>query len=241
MANAYMASGDRTEGSQHEYYVTAYADDGTQEAASNNINVNNPDYNYKPATPQLRQQKIQEHLAQRKAPKRNAAIPPFEKRVAVKQKAASQPTPATAPVPTAPRSVPNTSAAKAAITDVYIRDSNGHAITDTFTGNKIRVYIFSTGLKGKKVKMSLYEDDLFDQLVLERHINLSSDKHIEQIDISKIAKSVGDDLFEGSEQELFVKIEVPQLTGIIESQTIDVDIKSFKPDPPDGVHWLPWQ
>jgi len=247
MANAYMATGDKSEGSQHEYYVTAYADDGTQEAASNNINVNNPDYQPvrpQPVTPQLRQQKIKEHLAERKAPKKNATIPVFEKRVAVKQKAASQPAPAPKPVPapiparlvSATRSASAAPATQAAVSDVLITDGNGQPITDTFTGSQIRVYILSTGLKGKKVKMSLYDQDITtNELVLERHINLSSDRHIEQIDLSKIAKSVGDDWLEGSEQELFIKIEVPQLTGIIESQTIDVDVKSFKPDPPDGV------
>ena len=54
IANAYLSKGDSSEGSTHEYYVTAYA--SGESKASPNINVRNPDYQQK------RKEETQEHL-----------------------------------------------------------------------------------------------------------------------------------------------------------------------------------
>ena len=74
MANAYMSTGVD---SKHEYYVTVYADEHQEGAASDIVNVNN--LARKLATPQVRQQKINEHLAESKVPRMNAAIPAASK------------------------------------------------------------------------------------------------------------------------------------------------------------------
>ncbi len=68
IANAYLSKGDSSEGSTHEYYVTAYA--SGESKASPNINVRNPDYQEK------RKEETHEHLEGAKQPPKNESTQP---------------------------------------------------------------------------------------------------------------------------------------------------------------------
>ncbi|QYS91626.1 hypothetical protein JJC04_02265 [Flavobacterium covae] len=55
------------------------------------------------------------------------------------------------------------------------------------------------------------------------------------VTLNKVSKSLGDDLFEGSEQEFFVNIEVLETHSHIKSVVVDVDVKALKQDVPTNV------
>lgn len=213
VANAHLAKGDSSEGSKHEYYVTAFASGETK--ASANVNVRNPDFQRE------RKTETEDHLADKKQPPK-PAVPPFKKNVPVQQ-------PKTAAAAAAPQG-------KAGIASVTFSDVNGRPISGTVKQSALRVNIKSTGLKGKEIRFKLYEEDVTEnELLLVKNFTVTGDDFAINLSLDKIPKSSGDDFFEGSTQELFVDIEVIESKAHIKSTVIDVDTKAFKHEPAEST------
>ncbi|WP_459926565.1 hypothetical protein [Flavobacterium covae] len=197
----------------HEYYVTAYHD-GTQRVVSGNVDFTNT------KTPEQRRQETIDHLEGKT--KENDKIPGHRGVV-----------PRGQPVATVQ---PQLAPAKKGISKVYITDASNKAITSTVKGGAIRVWIESTGLKGKPIRFKLYEQDITEnQLIIDKKDTLVSDMCFIDVTLNKVSKSLGDDLFEGSEQEFFVNIEVLEIHSHIKSVVVDVDVKALKQDVPTNV------
>lgn len=207
IANAHLAKGDSSEGSTHEYYVTAFASGETK--ASANINVRNPDFQSE------RKKETEDHLGDKKQPPKGPT-PPFQKKVPVQQPK----------MPVAPAAT-----VKVGVSSVTFSDMNGRPLSGTIKQSALRVTIKSSGLKGKEIRFRLYEEDLIDnQLLLVKNFTITGDDFVINLSLDKIPKSSGDDFFEGSSQELFVDVEVLENKAHIKSSVIDVDTKAFKQD-----------
>ena len=212
VANAYLAKGDSSEGSTHEYYVTAFASGETK--ASANLNVRNPDFQRE------RKTETGDHLSDKKQPPK-PIVPPFKKNVPLQQPK---------------KATPPATQGKAGISNVSFSDVNGRPISGTVTQSALRVNIKSTGLKGKEIRFKLYEEDVTEnELLLVKNFTLTGDDFAINLSLDKIPKSSGDDFFEGSTQELFVDIEVIESKAHIKSSVIDVDTKAFKHEPAEST------
>ncbi|WP_426484810.1 glycoside hydrolase family 19 protein [Flavobacterium sp. 2] len=188
----------------HEFYVTAEYKDG--KIASNNINVNaleTPVAPYKGKT--TPHQPVKNKTTDQK-PINDSQKPN---------------------VPTATKTV------KGKINAVHITDIAGNQIKGVFKEKQIKVWINSTGLTGKEVRLKLYDDDLVsNDLLLTDNFTIKSDLHIVTVPLDIIPRSLGGSNWaEGNEQELFTEIEVLQTHDFIKSAIVDVDATVFKQDP----------
>ncbi|WP_310555886.1 hypothetical protein [Flavobacterium sp.] len=191
----------------HEYYVTAFALGELK--ASKNVNF---------VYPKERIAETKDKLEGKAKPKE--VIPPVKKKIPV------QPV-GTPRAPAIPR-VPHTPAAKKGITSVTLTKKGTEQVITT---------IYSTGLVGKNIRFKLMEDDggsLVDDELQNKIFPITGDTFILTTNLKAIPKSWGDDYFEGSEQELFVDIEVLETEAHFESKTINVDSKAFKVDVDDA-------
>ncbi|WP_294960060.1 CHAP domain-containing protein [uncultured Flavobacterium sp.] len=135
------------------------------------------------------------------------------------------------PKPAAPAPAP---AARGKINSVNITDTAGHKITGTFKEKQIKVWINSTGLVGKEIRLKLFEHDNGspNDLLIDKNYVLGADLHAIIIFLDTIPRSLGGNyLQEGAEQELFVEVEVIQTHAFTKSAIVDVDSTVFKQDP----------
>ena len=137
------------------------------------------------------------------------------------------------PKPNVPKpSTPTQPSVKKEITDVKIFKTS-----DT----TLKVHVYYNGLQGKKIRFKLMEDDggyLVDDELINQVFDLpkNSDCMYIDIDLKKVSKSKGDDMLEGSEQELFVDIEVLETASHHKTATLNVNNSGFKQDPVDDTN-----
>ena len=79
-------------------------------------------------------------------------------------------------------------------------------------------------MKGRTVKLKVWEDDISNQLVFEHNYILAGDESFINLPLTQAMQDKGDDWKEGSEQELFLEVEYAGQS--IESEVIDVDEKA---------------
>lgn len=129
-------------------------------------------------------------------------------------------------------------AVKSKINLVNLTDTAGHKIKGKFKEKQIKVWINSTGLIGKEVRLKLYDEDLVsNDLLFTHNFTIHSDLHAIVVSLDTISRSLGGDNWaEGNEQELFAEIEVLQTHDFSKSAVVDVDAKVFKPDPAEKTN-----
>lgn len=140
------------------------------------------------------------------------------------------------PKPTAPAPAP---AARGKINSVNITDTAGHKITRTFKEKQIKVWINSTGLVGKEIRLKLFEHDNGspNDLLIDQNYVIRGDLHPIVILLDTIPRSLGGKyLQEGAEQELFAEVEVIQTHAFTKSTIVDVDATVFKQDPIEAAN-----
>jgi hypothetical protein len=122
---------------------------------------------------------------------------------------------------------------KGRINSVNLTDTAGNKIKGVFKEKQIKVWINSTGLKGKDVSLKLYDEDVAsNDLLFQQEFMLKSDLHAIVVPLDTIPRSLGGNFWtEGAEQELFAEVKVLQTNDLKKSTVIDVDAKVFKPDP----------
>ncbi|OXB10960.1 hypothetical protein B0A81_03075 [Flavobacterium plurextorum] len=129
-------------------------------------------------------------------------------------------------------------AVKGKINSVNLTDIAGHKIKGKFKEKQIKVWINSTGLVGKEVRLKLYDEDLVsNDLLFTHNFTIQSDLHAIVVSLDSIPRSLGGDNWaEGNEQELFAEIEVLQTHDFSKSAVVNVDTKVFKPDPVESTN-----
>lgn len=214
IANMQVAKGDKNEGKTHEYYVTAEYFGKLQ--ASNNIDINNPASNTSPQKVSAGSQPKTPTSAQPKtAPKPPNKIPtppaPTPKRETYKKPITSK----------AKTKAPD---AKGRIKEVSFLDFAGRPLEHAQYGTTVTVKIIAQNMKGKTVKLKIWEDDVMNQLVLEKNYILAGDESFIKLPLTQSMQHKGDDWKEGSTQELFLEVEYAGQS--INSEVINVDEKA---------------
>ncbi|WP_395074517.1 L,D-transpeptidase [Flavobacterium sp.] len=213
--------GDKKD-SNHEYYVTAFGMGLLK--ASRNVNL---------IYPKERLTQTEDHLKGKK--KETETIPPFKKKVPIQNKSPEQ------------KGNSKESNTKKGISQVYFVDSNNRPISGTFKQTQLKAVIISNGLKGKDVKITVFEEDeISNDTLFVKTVTISGDKTFVIVDLCDIPKSKGEDtakiggfvLYEDNIQELLVDVEVLETHTHLKSKTINVDSKAFKNDTPTGVSKL---
>ncbi|WP_205728657.1 PAAR-like protein [Flavobacterium sp. J27] len=95
---------------------------------------------------------------------------------------------------------------------------------------KLLATVFSSGLTGKTIRFKVMEEDyLSHDTLVDKKFVLNSDAHKIDVFLDRIPQSLGGGYWsEGDFQELFVDVQVEDTQSHILSETIDVDISSFK-------------
>jgi predicted chitinase len=228
-ANEYLATNDKSEGSTHEYYFTAYALGMLTLEAHKNLLLKNPDYKYKPEAE--RKKETEDHLKGKTKPK--DPLPKVKKKVTIQEskvKEAEKKEDKTTPWRPTPE-------IKKGINSIYIRDQQGKAITGVFSDKNLRVYIISHGVIGKKMKLKIYEQDVTKNefIVGSEEFTITGDKCYIPVTLSQIPRDLGGYYFEGEAQELFFDIEFIETHTHLTSTIVNVDTKILSPDKPTNV------
>ncbi|MDR3025161.1 hypothetical protein [Chryseobacterium sp.] len=149
IANKYLMKGDKDEGKNHEYYVTASYYGKIQGANQVNVNVANPDYKKE----QPKQQTSSTHQSP-STPK------PQEPKKPVSQPQKAQPKQNTPKFPaTKISSAPRQADVQARITDAYFVNNNGQKLSKAVVGDWVRVCIHTSNMIGKHVQYVVWEYD----------------------------------------------------------------------------------
>lgn len=161
-------------------------------------------------------------------------VAPFKGKVPVQQPVKN--IPAHQPKSQAP-TTPAQTKPKGAISSVKITDADGNAIKGVYRDKQIKVWINSTGLAGKEIRLKLYDEDyVSNDILVDQKFTITKDIFPIIVTLNKIPRSLGGDTGEGVEQEVFADIEVLETNKHTVSAVVDVDAKAFKPDPIEATN-----
>ena len=195
IANARTASGDKSEGATHEYYVTADVVSKHIQKASPNVNVINPTHNPEP---------------QRKRELPKGHIPPPAK-------------PKTTPVPEKPKPKPDspkfpvTTGGKKSddpqgkILSAEFVDNNGNKLHSSKVGTTVRIKIVAKEMKNKKVTVKIWEEDNFtwtnDKILEKDYILIGDNNYINNVQLTKkMFDKANDGGSDSSRQDYFIEV-----------------------------------
>lgn len=213
IANAQVATGDKSEGKTHEYYVTAEMASKHILKASPNVNVANPAYI--PESPKKQKPKKND-AGSRKSPdvSKNKDTKPEKPK----------------PKPETPK-FPQTPAAKkqadpeGKIISAEFTDTTGKPLKRAKTGDTVSIKIITRNMKGKNIKVRIWEEDLSrysNDLVFETPVTLAynTTNFINGVTLTKEMYNKSNDWGEGDEREYFIEVE--HMNTSITSQVIPV-------------------
>ncbi|ANF50589.1 hypothetical protein A0O34_08665 [Chryseobacterium glaciei] len=225
IANMQLAKGDKSEGKNHEYYVTA--DYYGKLEASNNVNIKVDSSSLTPVSMEDILKKIEEDKVQKqkdtqkpKVNKRPTPPPPTPKKDTYK-------------TPITPKAKTKASDPKGKIISVEFVDFLGKPYQNMKFGTQVKAKIISKDMKGKTIKLKIWEDDISDQLVYENNYVLGGDESYATINLTNEMRKKGDDFKEGSEQEYFLEIEYAGQS--VDSEVINVNDSAPKIKVETGV------
>ena len=228
IANMQVAKGDKNEGKNHEYYVTAEYYGKLE--ASNNVNIKNPAYNPNPTKTTTPNKPIP------KVPnKRPVQPPPAPKKNTYK-------------APITPKAKTKAPDPQGRIISVEIRDKNKKAITtNPKYGESINICVKTQNAINKKYKLNIWEHDTFGKHDL-LYSNIHTIKTNEQWVYAALTKDMQQTGETGNDkkhpdsgeysieftdhQELFVEIEFAEIS--MKSSTVIVDANAKYKVPESG-------
>ncbi|AIL45364.1 MULTISPECIES: N-acetylmuramoyl-L-alanine amidase [Elizabethkingia] len=195
IANARTASGDKSEGATHEYYVTADVVSKHIQKASPNVNVINPTH-------------VPEPPRKRELPKGHT--PPSEK-------------PKTTPAPEKPKPKPDspkfpvTTGGKKSddpqgkILNAEFVDNNGNKLHSSKVGTTVRIKIVAKEMKNKKVTVKIWEEDNFkwthDKIFEKDYILIGDNNYINNVQLTKkMFDKANDGGSDSSRQDYFIEV-----------------------------------
>ena len=203
IANKYLMKGDKSEGKNHEYYITASYHGKIQKASQVNVDVTNPDYK-------------KEQPKQQTPPKyQSPSTPkPQEPKKPVSQPQKAQPKQNTPKFPaTKTSTAPRQADAQARITDAYFVNNSGQKLSKVTVGDKIRVRIASSNMKDKHIQYLIWEYDALgsnDEIYRSNKIKLGYDlADMPEINITKEMFNKGIDLWgdpDKDSQNYFIEV-----------------------------------
>lgn len=155
IANARTASGDKNEGSTHEYYVTADVVSKHIQKASPNVNVVNPTYNPEPPR-------------KREVPKKQTPSTPKPKTTPAPEKPKPKPDSPKFPITTGGKKSDDP---QGKILSAEFVDKVGNRLHSSKVGTTVFMKITAKDMKNKKVKVKIWEED---------NIKWTNDKIFEQ-------------------------------------------------------------
>jgi len=194
IANARTASGDKSEGATHEYYVTADVVSKHIQKASPNVNVVNPTHNPEPPR-------------KREVPKGHTPTPPKPKTTPAPEKPKPKPDSPKFPVTTGGKKSDDP---QGKILSAEFVDGNGNKLHSSKVGTTVKIKITAKEMKGKKVKVKIWEEDNFtwsNDLIYEKDWVLAGDTSFIGVQLTKQmfdkAKEFGTD---SSRQDYFIEV-----------------------------------
>lgn len=219
IANAGVARGDKNEGKTHEYYVTAEMVSKHILKTSPNVNVANPTYippsSEKPNPPKHIPPGNNGSKQDQPKPKENTSK--FPQTPEARQQADPE----------------------GKILGAEFTDGTGKPLKNAKTGNIVSIKITSQNMKGKNVKVKIWEEDLSrysNDLLYEKSVTLAYDttNFINGITLTKEMYTKGNGWGEGSSQEYFIEVE--HLNTSVTSRVIPIspDAEPVKVDPNDS-------
>lgn len=224
IANMQLAKGDKSEGKNHEYYVTA--DYYGKLEASNNVNIK-ADSSLTPVSMEDILKKIEEDKLQKQ---KDTQKPKANKRPTPKPPAPKKDTYKTPITPKAKTKAPDP---KGKILSVEFVDFLGKPYQNIKFGTQVKAKIISKDMKGKTIKLKIWEDDISDQLVYENNYVLGGNESYATLNLTNEMRKKGDDFKEGSEQEYFLEIEYAGQS--VDSEVINVNDSAPKIKVETGV------
>ncbi|AYZ12447.1 hypothetical protein EGY05_11160 [Chryseobacterium arthrosphaerae] len=219
IANAGVARGDKNEGKTHEYYVTAEVISKHILKASPNVNVANPGY-IPPVSDQRKSKEISlsgNGSAQNNPkPKENTAK--FPQTPAAKKQADPE----------------------GRILSAEFTDGTGKTLKNAGTGDIVSIKITSQNMKGKSVKVKIWEEDLSrysNDLLYEIPVVLAYDTYnfINGIPLTRKMYAKGNEWGEGSSQEYFIEVEHLNTSVTSRVILINPDAEPVKVEDNDSV------
>jgi hypothetical protein len=143
IANKFLMKGNKDEGKNHEYYVTASYHGKIQKASQKNVDVENPDH-------------------KKDLPKSQPQVPTKkpEPKKPISQPQKAQPKQNTPKFPaTKTSTAPKQADEKARITDAYFVNSQNQKLSAVPIGYHVQVQILSKGMIGKHIQYVVWEYD----------------------------------------------------------------------------------
>ncbi len=198
IANARTASGDKSEGSTHEYYVTADVVSKHIQKASPNVNVVNPTHSPEPPR-------------KRELPKGNTPTPAKPKTTPVPEKPKPKPKPdgnsAKFPVTTGGKKSDDP---QGKILSAEFVDNNGNRLHSSKVGATVFMKITAKDMKNKKVKVKIWEEDNIkwtNDLIFEQDYELLYDTNFIWIVLTKKMFIEGNDGgSDSAKQDYFIEV-----------------------------------
>lgn len=228
IANAHVARGDENEGKTHEYYVTAEMVSKHIVKASPNVNVANPSHIPEPSGKQESKETDPVH-------KKFPSVPPNKEAKPDKPK----PKPETPKFPQTPAARKQTDP-EGKILGAEFTDGTGKPLRSTKTGDTVSIKISSQNMRGKNVKVRIWEEDFSrysNDLVYEVSVKLAynTTNFINGVNLTKDMYAKSNDWGEGNEREYFIEVE--HLNTSVTSKVIPVSSKAepVKVDVNDSV------
>lgn len=228
IANAHVARGDENEGKTHEYYVTAEMVSKHIVKASPNVNVANPSHIPEPSGKQESKETDPVH-------KKFPSVPPNKEARPDKPK----PKPETPKFPQTPAARKQTDP-EGKILGAEFTDGTGKPLRSTKTGDTVSIKISSQNMRGKNVKVRIWEEDFSrysNDLVYEVSVKLAynTTNFINGVNLTKDMYAKSNDWGEGNEREYFIEVE--HLNTSVTSKVIPVSSKAepVKVDVNDSV------
>lgn len=228
IANAQVARGDKSEGKTHEYYVTAEMASKHILKASPNVNIANPAHIPEPPK---KQKSKETNLPQKKSP-----ITSREKDVKPGKRKPKEDTPKFPQTPAAKKQADP----EGKILSAEFTDATGKSLKSAKTGDAVSVKITTQNMKGKNIKIRIWEEDLSrysNDLMYESSVTLAyhTTNFINGIILTKEMYTKSNDWGEGNEREYFIEVE--HLNTSVTSQVIPVspDAEPVKVDTNDSV------
>lgn len=173
IANARTASGDKSEGATHEYYVTADVISKHIQKASPNVNVVNPTH-------------VPEPPRKRELPKGHTPPPAKPKTAPAPEKPKPKPDSPKFPVTTGGKKSDDP---QGKILSAEFVDNNGNKLHSSKVGTTVRIKIVAKEMKNKKVTVKIWEEDNFtwtnDKIFEKDYILIGDNSYINNVQLTK--------------------------------------------------------
>lgn len=195
IANARTASGNKSEGPTHEYYVTADVVSKHIQKASPNIDVANPTYNPEPPR-------------KREVPNKQTPSTPKPKTTPAPEKTKPKPDSSKFPVTTGGKKSDDP---QGKILSAEFVDNNGNRLHSSKVGTTVRIKIVAKDMENKKVKVKIWEEDnikwTHDMIFEKDCVLIGDNNYLNNVQLTKrMFDKANDGGSDSSKQDYFIEV-----------------------------------